>query len=192
MACGLSMQCGRMASAHASGEVCRRLHQRSPQPAFPLHPPRLGPRAPPPSCILLSLTRCHIPTCTCWSGCSTASLRRRSGSVTVLGLGPLHPCVPTALRSHCPSPPGLWAAVRQPGLACPAGWPCQPGGEDSPAPRPAPPLADAFTDSGCGWSPRGGCFAQQEGGPGPTQHLGYPEDPDLATMGGGGQEQAGG
>lgn len=58
------------------------------------------PRAPPrPSCSQISLTHLHIPTCTCWSVCSTASPRRLSGLVLLLSRGA------PATRAPCPHNP---------------------------------------------------------------------------------------
>lgn len=99
----------------------------SPHPhEFPRDPPCLGgiPVSPTPEAAalptaLLSLTRRHIPTCMCWSACSTASPRRRSGSV---------PCPPPSEPPArgppplCPQPSPPWPTL--PGLLVALAWLC--------------------------------------------------------------------
>lgn len=109
--------------------------RRRPAPRDPMPPSKLF-------CSWFALTRCHIPTCTYWSVCSTGSPRRRSGSVPALSPGPRGPAPrrpAPARRSHISwlPRPGC-GAMSQPGPACPAGWPGLAGGGDSRSPPSRP------------------------------------------------------
>lgn len=120
-----------------------------------------------PCCPLFSLTRRHIPTCTCWSVCSIGSPRRRSGSVLAPGPGAAAVRAPCSHTPPLPLPtarsflvniprPGCSAQPAGPGLACPAGSPSlarwKPG-----------TVSEAADHGGRGWwawlEPRGGCGA---------------------------------